>query len=276
MLVGLRCEAFTDSHHSLAPDPTRPARTRQHPMSSSKEDQGQQPFEDVDVWQDPLAEPPENAPAQASAAAASEPAQDEPKPTLDGEDPAASGEGIPAELGIWESARHELRARYPEARDGVLFCVFKLSENSDVSLRDFRDEAKLRGVPVSGRSLHSAKVLLGMAAPATRRTKEEMRSRQVDGDQPSGGGAEKVAARQPHQGPEPMPRPQRSQPTRSTARPEGRTRHPSQATGEQTNLEGKLAQALQDIQDSANAEADRLRGAISQAIEILQAAVDED
>ena len=70
----------------------------------------------------------------------------------------------------WDHARSRLGKKFPGVREGVLFCLYKLQANPDTSLRDFREEAKLRGIPLSGRSHHSAKVLLGLAEKSPRRT----------------------------------------------------------------------------------------------------------
>ncbi|MCA8943204.1 MAG: hypothetical protein KDB80_11645 [Planctomycetes bacterium] len=58
-----------------------------------------------------------------------------------------------------------LRQRFPNASDSTLFCVFKLQSDSDLSLRDFRAEARLHGLEIGGRSLHTARVLLGLQEP---------------------------------------------------------------------------------------------------------------
>lgn len=70
----------------------------------------------------------------------------------------------------WDGAMARLRDRFPKASDGILFCVFKLQQNQELTIRDFRDEATLHGIKLGGRAFHSAKVLLGMDKPATRRS----------------------------------------------------------------------------------------------------------
>ena len=69
----------------------------------------------------------------------------------------------------WEQARGSLQAEFPKAKEGILFCVWKLRQDPNLTLRDFRDEAQLRNVSLGGRSLHSAKVLLGWEEPSKRR-----------------------------------------------------------------------------------------------------------
>lgn len=68
----------------------------------------------------------------------------------------------------WEGAIARLRKRYPDASDGILFCVHKLQQDPTLTLRDFRKEAQLHEIPLGGRSLHSARVLLGLEKPAVR------------------------------------------------------------------------------------------------------------
>ena len=69
----------------------------------------------------------------------------------------------------WEASLPDLRERFPSATDGILFCVHKLSENSELTIPDFRDEASLHGIKLGGRALHSARILLGHAQPEKRR-----------------------------------------------------------------------------------------------------------
>lgn len=71
----------------------------------------------------------------------------------------------------WEGAIATLRRRYPDASDGILFCVHKLQQDPTLTLRDFRKEAQLHRIPLGGRSLHSARVLLGLEKPAIRARK---------------------------------------------------------------------------------------------------------
>ena len=69
----------------------------------------------------------------------------------------------------WQGVREKLADSYPDATDGILFCVHKLKQDPNISIPDFRDEAKKVGISIAGRSLHSAKVLLGMAEPSVRK-----------------------------------------------------------------------------------------------------------
>ena len=148
----------------------------------------------------------------------------------------------PAARDPWELELERLRTRFPGATAGTLFCVHKLELDPELTLRDFRDEASLRNIPLSGRSVHSAKVLLGREAPATRRKQA------------------KVAVS------EPAAPPIVRSPRRSLAR----------ATDETDSLEATLLNAVQQLQAEANAESRRLQEAIRDAIAVLQAALRGD
>ncbi len=84
-------------------------------------------------------------------------------------------EPTPAPLDSWEAILEAMRRRFPGQRDSVLFCIHKLQQNPDLTLRDFRAEAELYGIPMAGRALHSARALLGIGdarpAPARSRAK---------------------------------------------------------------------------------------------------------
>jgi hypothetical protein len=100
-------------------------------------------------------------------------------------EPESEPEATPAD-NEWDSAFRELGRRFPGNSDGVLFCIYKLQGNPELSLRDFRDEARLHGIAMSGRSLHSARVLLGLTKAAQprrpRRDAEEVDEGGADAD----------------------------------------------------------------------------------------------
>lgn len=148
-------------------------------------------------------------------------------------------EPSPAPLDTWEAILEALRRRYPGQKDSVLFCIHKLQQNPDITLRDFRAEADLYGIPIAGRALHSAKGLLGLAPP------------------------EKDAA-------EGEPAPERPR------NPERRARRRQRSAGsdDEGSIENRVVEAVRQIQSAAGAEAQQMRAAIRQAIAILQRALD--
>ncbi len=138
----------------------------------------------------------------------------------------------------WDSEHTRLQDRFPGQRDSVLFCVWKLQQSKEASLRDFRDEARVRGVPVAGRALHSAKVLLGLAEPAAPRTKAERAPK------------EKPAAR-------------RTRPAKDAG----------QGASLGGSLESTLLEAVRGVQAKAGERAERLRTAMREAITVLERAL---
>ena len=143
----------------------------------------------------------------------------------------------------WEGILAALRRRYPGQKDSVLFCIYKLQHNPELTLKDFRAEAELHGIPMAGRSLYSAKVLLGIVK-----------------DSPS-----PASSASPENGP--------SDDNTHTPAP-ARTRRMTTATAEEgASIESKVVAAVRQIQQAAGAESDQLRAAIRQAIAILQRAL---
>jgi hypothetical protein len=136
----------------------------------------------------------------------------------------------------WEGILAALRRRYPGQKDSVLFCIYKLQQNAELTLRDFRQEAELHRIPMAGRSLHSARLLLGLQK------------------------AEAPAA--------PIALPDLSMPPR----PERRLRA-ARPANDGVGIETKVLAAVRQIQSAAGAEAEQLRTAIRQAIAILQRAL---
>ncbi|MFO1050728.1 MAG: hypothetical protein U1F36_00770 [Planctomycetota bacterium] len=89
----------------------------------------------------------------------------------------------PARLDDWEASIPSLMQSYPGVKIGTLFCVYKVRLDPDVDFRDIQGEARLRDIPLSGRSLHQAKVLLGIEAArpsAPRRRKSDVEEEERD------------------------------------------------------------------------------------------------
>lgn len=146
----------------------------------------------------------------------------------------------PATADSWEGILANLRGRYPGQKDSVLFCLYKLQSNPKLGLADFRDEAALHGIPMAGRALHSAKVLMGLAEQKPR------------------------APRKPVE----------ALPAADDATPTGRVRRARSSTEtEDGSIETKVLDAVRQIQSAASKEATDLRAAVRQAIAILQRAL---
>ncbi len=144
----------------------------------------------------------------------------------------------PPAVDTWEGILAALRRRYPGQKDSVLFCINKLQQNAELTLRDFRAEADLYGIPVAGRALHSARILLGLQkeeSPAS----SAMGALSVDVERP----------RPPRQ----------------------RQQEPPDDGG--ASIETKVLAAVRQIQSAAGAQSEQLRTAIREAIAILQRAL---
>lgn len=144
----------------------------------------------------------------------------------------------------WEAILDTLRRRYPGQKDSVLFCIYKLQQNPDLTMRDFKQEADLYGIPTAGRALHSARGLLGLLkAPVAR----------------------------PAATPAALPVP--GFPSELPTSPRRRQRPPSEPDDGGASIENRVIAAVRQIQSAAGAEADNLRNAVRQAIALLQKAL---
>lgn len=139
----------------------------------------------------------------------------------------------------WEAILDGWRRRYPGQKDSVLFCLHKLEQNPDLTLRDFRDEARLHGIPVAGRSLHSARLLLGITK------------------------APPAAPPEPDDAPVTVP---------ATAR----RRRSREGEVDGDSIEDQVVAAVRKMQSVASSENERLRAAMRQAITLLQRALGDD
>lgn len=158
-------------------------------------------------------------------------------------------ETAPPANDTWEGLLQNLRNRYPGQKNSVLFCIHKLQQNPDATLRDFRAEADLHGIPMAGRSLHSARVLLGLVAETPKRQAE-----------PVAADAEATAE------------PEASVRRRGAAKA-GVAKAPSHRGD---SIEGQVVAAMRQIQSAAHADNERLRAAIREAIALLQDALGDD
>ena len=140
----------------------------------------------------------------------------------------------------WEAILDTLRRRYPGQKDSVLFCIYKLQQNPDLTMRDFKQEADLYGIPTAGRALHSARGILGLLKTPV---------------------AKPAAA------------PIAEFPSELPAGPRRRQRPPSEPDDGGASIENRVIAAVRQIQSAAGAEANNLRDAVRQAIALLQKAL---
>lgn len=150
----------------------------------------------------------------------------------------------PASNDSWDGILTNLRLRYPGQKDSVLFCLHKLHSNPALGLPDFRDEAKLHGIPMAGRALHSAKVILGLATVKPRAPKA------------------------------PKPSVQAAMTLEPATTSRGRLVRNGRSTDD-GSIENKVLDAVRQIQSAAGAEAEKLRTAVREAVAILQRALDQ-
>jgi len=137
--------------------------------------------------------------------------------------------------GSFPAAVDSLKARFPKATDGILFCIYKLEQDPGLKIPDFRDEARKHGISLGGRALHAAKLLLGLKTAAPK----------PSGKTKPGGKAKKRKPR------------------------------PVKQKGGDVSLEDQVMQAITQIQASATDQSARLREAMRQAIRVLEDALDE-
>lgn len=150
----------------------------------------------------------------------------------------------PATNDSWDGILANLRLRYPGQKDSVLFCLHKLHSNPALGLPDFRDEARLHGIPMAGRALHSAKVILGLATVKPRAPKA------------------------------PKPTVQAAMTLERATTGHTRSVRNDRSTDD-GSIENKVLDAVRQIQSAAGAEAENLRTAVREAVAILQRALDQ-
>lgn len=162
----------------------------------------------------------------------------------------SEAETNPPAADTWDGILDALRRRYPGQKDSVLFCVYKLQQNPDLTLRDFRAEAELYGIPMAGRALHSARGLLGLLHEAPK-----PRAKAVAAEAPA---RDELAA-------DALPRLARAE--------RRRAREERAAAGGDGSIETQVLAAIRQIQSKAGGESEQLRAAMRQAIAILQRAL---
>lgn len=139
----------------------------------------------------------------------------------------------PTNAATWDAAFKKLKARFPDAKDTIVFCVHCLQLYPDASVDDIKAQAALHSIRITAASVNAARRLMAEAPTTPKET---------------GGAADATPARQ---------------------RPARRTRA-AQAAMDPTSM---LQKVIDKLQQQGQAEAERLRAAMQKAIQILQAAV---
>ncbi len=134
----------------------------------------------------------------------------------------------------WNAQFAALKARFPKAKDSIVFAIHALQSNSDIALDDLKAQANLHGIRVTASSVTAAQRLL---APTS---------------------ATNGAAASPA--------------PKATAAKTRRRRKPRAAKAP-LDVESLIRTTVGKIQDQGAADSDRLREAIRKAIGVLQAAV---
>lgn len=158
----------------------------------------------------------------------------------------------------WNDAVEGLRERFPGTKDSILFCIHKLEQDASLGLKEMREEATEAGISLAGRSLHSAKVLLGMGEPVTRKPRA---AKAAEGD-------EKPAA----EAGEEAPKKRRGRPKGSGKKaPVARER--SNGNGSFHSIENQMLGAIRQIHEAAAKQNAALVAAVEEAIAVLQSAL---
>ncbi|MCA8949284.1 MAG: hypothetical protein KDE27_07265 [Planctomycetes bacterium] len=143
----------------------------------------------------------------------------------------------------WPRQLAELQTRYPKVREPILAALHVLTENREVSLDEAKAQAAALGVRITAASVAAADRLLErQSPPATDPTPA-----------PEAPAAPKATANEPRR---------------------GRARRSPRAAPPALDIEELVRATVDKIQSQNNAEAERLREAMRQAVAVLQAAVD--
>ncbi len=161
----------------------------------------------------------------------------------------------------WNDAVEALRERFPGTKDSILFCIHKLEQDASLGLKEMREEATEAGISLAGRSLHSAKVLLGMGEPVTRKPKVAKDESADEAPAAADSGEE-------------APKKRRGRPKGSGKKaPVARERASSSGTGACHSSENRMLGAIRQIHDAAAKQNAALVAAVEEAIAVLQAAL---
>jgi hypothetical protein len=158
----------------------------------------------------------------------------------------------------WNEAVEGLRERFPGTKDSILFCIHKLEQDANLGLKEMRDEATEAGISLAGRSLHSAKVLLGMGEPVTRKPRAAKAEAPTEDEAPAPA--------------EEAPKKRRGRP-KGSGKKAAAPRENKGGNGSFRSIESQMMGAIRQIHEAAAKQNDALVNAVEEAIAILQAAL---
>jgi hypothetical protein len=183
---------------------------------------------------------------------------------------------------LWDANFQALHARFPKSHDSILFCLHELQQSDTVSLDDLKALANLHGIRITGASVAAARRLLAPRAPRPRRAAVAVEgdagvgSRRAMDDVVRRDGRPEQAVRTDDSAPEqggPVQQPESAAAGMTVVAAVPRTvRRPRVKRPEQEqNLGALVLDVVQRAVGDAEAEAERLRAAVRQAIEVLRA-----
>jgi len=72
----------------------------------------------------------------------------------------------------WDVEFHRLRARFPRAKDSILFCIHALQSNEGIALDDLKAQASMHRIRVTGASVTAARLQMRRGVPGARPSSE--------------------------------------------------------------------------------------------------------
>lgn len=140
-----------------------------------------------------------------------------------------------ANTGTWDTAFAALKARFPKAKDSIVFCIHALRANPEIGLDDLKAQAAMHGIRVTAASVTAAQRL---TAP-----------------EPARGAQDAATLTVP-------------------AQPKARRGRPARAAAGDLDAEAMLRAVVAKMQAQGGKEAERLRAAIRRAVAVLGDAIE--
>ena len=165
----------------------------------------------------------------------------------------------------WDVEFERLRARFPDAKPSVLFCVHAMQQRPDIDMASLKALAELHSLKVSIGSWNAARHLLNPPQPKAPRPAPVA----VDPPKPDApallGPADQLVEPPSSSSPEP------ALPARTTAAPKTITVDDAEGP-----VERMARMVVAEIQAAGEAKAQRLRSAIREALAVIKQILDEE